>query len=298
MGAASDISVGGLGRAELIGLLDRSLEVELRELARASPSAVFRELPDAAWCVGAVPGATVYRTRLTAAEAPARVAELSDALQMFGPVTWWAGPTATPDNLSDLLGGAGYRLEDDEAGMAVGLDRLVEDLPRPEALEVVEVERSDGILDPRFLEGWLEVNRETLAWPAEKVARRRGLYEDDDRRPRPWRHFVGLLDRRPVSASRVLIADDVAMVHGVSTVPDARRRGIGSAVTVAALVAAREAGCRIGVLQASSMGQGPYRRLGFQYVAPYGRYVRDAATPFDRDESAGGASEDAESAAA
>ena len=149
-----------------------------------------------------------------------------------------------------------------------------------------------------FWRAWLEVNRETLAWPAEKVARRRGLYGDDDRRPRPWRHFVGLLDRRPVSASRVLIADDVAMVHGVSTVPDARRRGIGSAVTVAALVAAREAGCRIGVLQASSMGQGPYRRLGFQYVAPYGRYVRDAATPFDRDESAGGASEDAESAAA
>jgi ribosomal protein S18 acetylase RimI-like enzyme len=182
--------------------------------------------------------------------------------------------------------------------MAVGLDRLVEDLPRPEALEVVEVERSDGILDPRFLEAWLAVNRETLAWPAEKVARRRGLYEGDDRRPRPWRHFVGLLDRRPVSASRVLVAGDVAMVHGVSTVPDARRRGIGSAVTLAALVAAREAGCRIGVLQASSMGQGPYRRLGFDYVAPYGRYVRDAATPFNRDDSAGRASEDAESAAA
>jgi hypothetical protein len=85
------------------------------------------------------------------------------------------------------------------------------------------------------------------------------------------------MDGAPVSASRVLVRDDVAMVHGVCTVPEARRQGSGSAVTLAALVAARDLGCRVGVLQASSMGQGPYRRLGFRFVAPYGRFVREAA---------------------
>jgi predicted acetyltransferase len=67
------------------------------------------------------------------------------------------------------------------------------------------------------------------------------------------------------------------MIHGVATVPEARRRGIGTAVTLAALLAARRLGYRIAVLQASSIGQGPYARLGFRFVAGYGRFVRQPA---------------------
>jgi GNAT superfamily N-acetyltransferase len=261
----------------LVALLDASLEIELRELARASRGAVFRDLPDVSWAVGAVSGPSVYRTRLDSAAAPGRIAELSDGLATFGPVTWWAGPSAEPAELPDLLVDAGYRLEDDEAGMAVDLHWLVEDLPRPDGLRIQDVERRDGSLDDDALEAWLEVNRRTLGWPDEKVVRRRALYRDDERRPRPWRHFIGRLDGAPVSASRVLVTDDVAMVHGVCTVPEARRQGSGSALTLAALVAARDLGCRVAVLQASSMGQGPYRRLGFRFVAPYGRFVREGA---------------------
>jgi predicted acetyltransferase len=64
------------------------------------------------------------------------------------------------------------------------------------------------------------------------------------------------------------------MVHGVAAVPDARRHGIGTAVTLRSLQLAREVSATVGVLQASSMGQGPYRRLGFVQVASYGRFVR------------------------
>lgn len=271
------MTIAGRGEAALVAVLDASLEIELRELARANPSAVFRELPDVAWTVGATAGATVYRTSLAAGDAPMRIAELSGALGLFGPVTWWAGPTATPASLRAHLEAAGYALEDDEAGMAADLGALVEDLPVPGGLRIRDLERPDGDLDPDLLEAYLEVNRRTLGWPAGKVARRRSLHRDDARRPRPWRQFVADLDGRSVATSRVLISQGVAMVHGVATVPEARRRGIGSAVTVAALQFARERGCRIGALQASSMGQGPYRRIGFRTIAAYGRYVRGAA---------------------
>jgi len=270
-----------------VAVLDASLEVELRELARASRAPVFRELDDVAWAVGAVSGPTVYRTRLTAAGASERIAELTAALELFGPVTWWAGPSATPDDLVDRLIEAGYHLEDDEVGMAADLEHLVGDLPRPDGLAIEDIERPDGALDDEALEAWLEVNRRTLVWPAEKLERRRHLYRADDRRPRPWRHYVAWLGGEPVAASRVLLSHGVAMVHGVCTVPEARRRGIGAAVTEAALVAASALGYRVGVLQASSMGQGPYRRLGFRFVAPYGRFVRepgrtgDSARPTD-----------------
>ena len=280
-GEILDRPLRSLSRAEVVALLDASLEVELRELGRAG-GAAFRDLPDVSWAVNAMPGASVYATRLTATDAPGRIAELTAALELFGPVTWWAGPTATPGNLSDLLLAAGYILEDDEAGMAADLDDVVTDLSRPDNLTIEEIggaEDGHGRLEEGALDAWLDVNRRAQGWSEGKVARRRALYREDDRRPRPWRHYLGRLGGESVSASRLLVSHGAAMIHGVATVPEARRQGIGSALTLAALRGGRALGCRIGVLQASSIGQGPYRRLGFRMVAPYLRFVREPAVP-------------------
>ncbi|MDP9352144.1 MAG: hypothetical protein M3P51_11455 [Chloroflexota bacterium] len=54
------------------------------------------------------------------------------------------------------------------------------------------------------------------------------------------------------------------------TLAHARRRGVGSARTSAALGAARSEGYRIAVLQASAARQGIYARLGF---VAWGQYI-------------------------
>jgi GNAT superfamily N-acetyltransferase len=58
-----------------------------------------------------------------------------------------------------------------------------------------------------------------------------------------------------------------------SILPHARRKGIGATITLKPLHQAREMGYRVGVLQATEMGIGVYRRLGFEKYCQIGHYV-------------------------
>ncbi len=56
----------------------------------------------------------------------------------------------------------------------------------------------------------------------------------------------------------------VAGIHAVATVPESRRKGIGTAVTLEPLLAARREEYRIGTLFSSETGVNIYRLLGFK----------------------------------
>ncbi len=71
-------------------------------------------------------------------------------------------------------------------------------------------------------------------------------------------------------------AGAVLGIFNVATVPAARGRGVGRAVTLAALRDGAGAGCRMAVLQASEMGHPVYERLGFRDFAAYDIYVRES----------------------
>ena len=75
---------------------------------------------------------------------------------------------------------------------------------------------------------------------------------------------LGRLAGAPVATAVNFTAPGGAVVHHVVTLPAARRRGIGTAMTARALREARTLGCSVGVLTASPDGLGLYRRLGFR----------------------------------
>ena len=83
------------------------------------------------------------------------------------------------------------------------------------------------------------------------------------------RLFVGRLDERPVGTSIAIRNGDASGVYNVGTLPEARRRGVGSAVTWAAVEAGQAWGCDTVVLQCSVMGLSMYADMGFRTVAPY-----------------------------
>jgi GNAT superfamily N-acetyltransferase len=86
------------------------------------------------------------------------------------------------------------------------------------------------------------------------------------------------------AGSRVI--EDSALVAAVVTVPEFRRRGLGTAMTFHSLLAARSAGAGSAFLDATPAGAGIYRRLGFRDLGPI--LYCERSTPRRPPETSGG----------
>ena len=67
-----------------------------------------------------------------------------------------------------------------------------------------------------------------------------------------------------VSTLMMYLSSGVAGLHAVSTLPKYRGKGLGLSISRKALTDAFKIGYKVGVLQASSLGERVYRKLGFQ----------------------------------
>jgi len=85
-------------------------------------------------------------------------------------------------------------------------------------------------------------------------------------------HLIGRWHGDPVATASLFQSAGVAGLYDIATLPEARRQGIGAALTLAPLREARAMGYRIGILQSSPMGLEVYRRLGFQEYCRMNHY--------------------------
>jgi hypothetical protein len=90
----------------------------------------------------------------------------------------------------------------------------------------------------------------------------------------PMRFFVGHLGEEPVTCAASYTGQREVGVYMVATLPQARGKGYGGAVTVAAVASAPDLPA---VLQASDDGQPVYARLGFQTITPFTLWYKPRA---------------------
>jgi GNAT superfamily N-acetyltransferase len=85
--------------------------------------------------------------------------------------------------------------------------------------------------------------------------------------------FAGYVDGRPVACSALYRVGEIAEIGAVGTMPAYRNRGIGAAMTWAAIAEGAARGCTTAALRASHMGFPVYRRMGFQTACTLRMYV-------------------------
>jgi len=87
-------------------------------------------------------------------------------------------------------------------------------------------------------------------------------------------YFAIVRDGRAVATSLLYLADGLAGIYCVATVPEERGKGLGAHVTAEALRAAQALGYGVGVLQSSLAGHSIYLGLGFEDLATVPMFVR------------------------
>ena len=89
------------------------------------------------------------------------------------------------------------------------------------------------------------------------------------------RYFGVFQGDRMVATSVACMDGELGGVYCVATLPEARKRGLGEAVTALAAQAIKDAGYPMAILQASQMGASIYSRMGFQTFGAIPLYGRN-----------------------
>lgn len=202
----------------------------------------------------------VYWSGFSAQGAKARIDAVVERYRSRGrlPLMWVVAPSSQPPGLGPILESRGFQMIFRAPGLAADLFSLKAE-PRPSGLIVERVQNEAQ------LEHWLEPVATSFEFePVVRAAYLALFASQGFSSSLPWQLFVGLERGQPVAASRLFCTAGVAGLYHVATIPRARGRGYGTAVTLAATGAARELGYRTAILTASTEGYPLYRRLGFE----------------------------------
>lgn len=150
--------------------------------------------------------------------------------------------------------------------MAVDLSLLPDDLPTHPDLRIVPV------VEAKILRQWIHIASIGFRISEEFEKVWYDFFVDAIFHPQ-FRTYLILLNGKPVGTSQLFLSEGVAGIYNVTCIPEARGHGVGSAITLAPLLEAREMGYRVGILQASKQGYNIYRRLGFQDFGKLSLYL-------------------------
>ena len=239
----------GASDHELVRAAAANQTAWLARTAEAAGGDVHRER-GATW-MSSPAGTVLAFPRLSRSRLDALLPRLLEAAESTPEASCWSHLPTSPPDLGDALLAAGFC----DGWQAHWMAAAIESAPAAGAPDGVRVD---------VVEEWQPTD---LPWDGAGIARVRERLAST--RPRrvwhvgAWRHGV------PVGHATVNVTTGwlgVAGIYDMGVAASERRRGIGSALTAAALEIGGRAGCAVATLNATPEGELLYPRLAFRFV--------------------------------
>jgi GNAT superfamily N-acetyltransferase len=248
-----------LQKTPVVLAASENVEMYWSFLARLSSSQIHKT-SYACWMSNTI--ADIDFNRVISSRFPAHLAEeeikkiIAHYQRHAKPFSWLVTPLSQPDSLRELLIDQGLTPQEMPL-MAMDLQDLQNHVAVPPGLEIKLCET------PALMQLWLEIYALNFSDAVQQLI----LEGHSERNLQNMFHaqfYLGLLHDQPVAISMNLLAAGVARIYAVRTIPQARRQGIGTLMTIASLIGARQQGYHIATLGATQMGYPLYQRLGFR----------------------------------
>lgn len=185
------------------------------------------------------------------------------------PFMWIIGPSSSPNNLREYLLKNKLISVVKPPGMALNLKDLPDEMKPVPDVEIIKV------ADAKALKTYINVGIIGLEWPKDitygflqQVAKRFFLPDN-----RTHSAYIAYYKGKPAAISRVFFGGGVAGIYRVTTLEEARRKGIGTAVSLVSLYEAKELGYEIATLIASDLGLNVYKKIGFKEYCRFEMFV-------------------------
>lgn len=243
--------------------MERNFVYILGEFARALPETELYEGRELVWVLTPVAMPvfnSVAAARLDSRSVESTIAAAQErALRKGVPLLWWVYPGNEPADLSQRLLANGFRLTERSPGMSLDLgDADAIARARDGKISIAPVDAatarrwcevfSDGFgFARKFGKAYLPFAIDVAAKP-EGTLRNYALYSNGEM----------------VATASLALHAGIAGIYNVATLPKARGNGFASALTAHVVSEGRASGATVAALQASEMGLGVYRRLGFR----------------------------------
>ena len=175
------------------------------------------------------------------------------------PIWWMLGPVSEPEVTAEHLKRFGVVHVSDGPGMGMDLSKLEESVPHPPSFSITQVEdkASLDIWNKVFTTGFEFPDFASEGW--NDLVESCGFGEEAG-----FFFYTGWLEGKPVATSALFLSGGVAGIYNVATLPEARGKGIGTAITHAAMKEGLQRGYQTTILQSSPMGFNVYKKLGFR----------------------------------
>ncbi|MEU7676117.1 GNAT family N-acetyltransferase [Micromonospora taraxaci] len=174
------------------------------------------------------------------------------------PRVWWVGPDSDPGTADGLVSLGAVEFARLPIMTAV-IDEAADE-PAPAGLHIAETTDLAA-----FVRAYARVSGIPTDGVAATIEREKAFSGDGT----VIRLAGRLDDGRVVGTAVAWLSHGLVTLYFVGTQPEQRRRGIGAAMTRAALRLASERGARTAALTSSPIGESVYRRLGFRPVGEF-----------------------------